>query len=128
MNSLVTHGIQISVQPEYNSQYSKPNLDQHIFVYYVTIENVGTATMQLLRRHWVIQEFLGPVREVDGEGVIGEQPVLQPSEKHEYNSFTDLRTDMGRMYGYYTFQNVSTGEMVEVKIPKFQLIIPCKLN
>ena len=128
MNSLVTHGIQISVQPEYSAQYSKPQIGQNIFVYYVTIENVGTATMKLLRRHWVIQEFLGPVREVDGEGVIGEQPVLKPGEKHQYNSFTDLRTDMGRMYGYYTFQNLATEELMEVDIPEFQLIIPYKLN
>ena len=128
MESLVTHGIQISVQPEYNAQYSKPEVEQHIFVYYISIENVGSTTMQLLRRHWVIQEFLGPIREVDGEGVIGKQPILKPGEKHEYNSFTDLRTNIGRMYGYYTFQNVATGELVEVAIPEFQLITPYKSN
>lgn len=128
MESLVTHGIQISVQPEYSSQHSKPELNRHIFVYFVTIENIGNTTMQLLRRHWVIQEFIGPIREVDGEGVIGEQPILRPNEKHTYNSFTDLRTNIGRMYGYYTFKNLATGEEVEVDIPKFQLITPYKSN
>lgn len=128
MESLVTHGIQISVRPEYNVQHSKPEFEQHIFVYYVTIENVGNTTMQLLRRHWVIQEFLGPIREVDGEGVIGKQPILQPGDKHTYNSFTDLKTNIGRMYGYYTFKNLGTDELVEVAIPEFQLITPYKSN
>ena len=128
MESLVTHGIQISVQPEYNLQHSKPEVEQHIFVYYITIENVGNSTMQLLRRHWEIQEFLGPIRVVDGEGVIGEQPILRPGEKHTYNSFTDLRTNIGRMYGHYTFKNLATNELVEVEIPEFQLITPYKSN
>ena len=125
---LVTQGILVSVQPEYKTNLSTPEMDKYIFAYHITLENVGEVTMQLLQRHWFIQDSLGPIREVEGPGVIGQTPILKPGEKFEYNSWTDMKTTIGRMYGYFTFQKEPSLELVEVAIPTFELITPFKSN
>jgi len=124
----VTHDIRISVKTAYNTKFSRPELEKYIFAYYVTIENVGNEKMQLLRRHWLIQDSLGPIREVEGEGVIGEQPILEPGGKFEYNSWTDMKSTIGRMYGFYTFHKLGTDQLVQVEIPEFQLVTPFQSN
>ena len=124
----VTNGIQVSVQSAYNTKFSKPELDKYIFSYHITIKNVGTETMQLLRRHWMIQDSLGPMREVEGAGVIGEQPILKPGEQFEYNSWTDMATTIGRMYGFYTFRKMNSKSLIQVRIPEFQLVTPFQSN
>lgn len=124
----VTQGIRISVQSTYDTQFSRPVSENYIFAYHVTIENISAVKMQLLSRHWLIQDSLGPIREVRGEGVIGEQPTLEPGGKFEYNSWTDMKTTIGRMYGYYTFQKLETQELVQVEIPEFQLVTPFQSN
>ncbi len=125
---LVTQGIQVSVLQEYKEHLSTPETSKFIYAYHITIENVGESTMQLLRRHWFIQDSLGPIREVEGPGVVGQTPILKPGDKFNYDSWTEMETTIGRMYGFFTFQKDPSNELVEVAIPSFELVTSFKSN
>lgn len=116
----ITGGIRITVQPEFLRQQSKPSVGQWIFSYAVRIENVGTATAQLMSRHWEIHDSIGEVMVIDGEGVVGVQPKLGPGEVHEYQSYCILRSPAGHMDGYYTF-TLADGSELKAFIPRFFL-------
>jgi ApaG protein len=123
-----TQGIEISIKPVYQNQFSNPQLDKYVYAYYVTIRNTGRETVKLLRRHWFIYDSGNRLKEVEGDGVIGQYPVLQPGEKFEYNSWTEMKTTIGKMYGYYTMKRLSDGAMIEAEIPEFQLVAPFVYN
>ena len=123
-----THNIEISVEVKYWSESSIPRENHYFFVYFITIENKSDVPVQLTRRHWDIFDSVGEHRVVDGEGVVGETPVLRPGEKFEYNSGCNLTSDMGYMKGYYTLVQLSDGKPFFVEIPKFELVLPAKLN
>jgi ApaG protein len=91
-----------------------------VYTYTVTITNIGYQSSQLLRRHWYITDGWGKVQEVEGEGVIGEQPVLHPGESHTYSSFCPLSTPTGSMHGYYTFVR-GAGEEFQAEVGLFAL-------
>ena len=84
--------------------------------------------VQLLRRHWYIWEANGTRREVEGEGVIGQQPVLEPGEVYQYVSACNLNTEIGKMWGNYTLQRISDRSQFAVQIPVFDMIVPFKMN
>jgi ApaG protein len=128
METLITKGIRVSVENSYQPQYSNPLANKYIFAYRITIENLSPATVQLLRRHWEIIDSNGIHRQVDGEGVIGQQPILEPGETHQYVSWCHLTTAMGRMCGTYQMQDQFSKEIFSVKIPLFDLIAPFQLN
>lgn len=112
----------------YQPMYSKPLAREYVHAYRITIENLGDTTVQLLRRHWYIWDSNGLVREVEGDGVIGEQPILEPSSTHQYISGCPLKTDMGKMYGKYIMKREDDDLLFEVIIPVFNLIPPFKNN
>ena len=128
MFSEVTEGVKVSVATEYQANYSNPRQAHFVFTYKITIENHSDHTVQLLRRRWFIHDANGLVREVEGEGVIGQQPVLEPGEVHEYVSGCNLRTNLGKMAGTYLMERVVDGRRFEVTIPEFTLIVPYLLN
>lgn len=128
MEALTTRGIKVSVETQYQQAYSRPLEMKYIFSYHITIENLSNETVQLLRRHWYIFDSTGVIREVEGEGVIGKQPILEPGESHQYASWSPLMTEMGKMYGSYLFINQVDGEQFRVEIPEFHLLAPFKLN
>jgi ApaG protein len=128
MQTLITEGIKISVEPFYLPDESLPAKQKYVHAYRVTIENQSRNTVQLLRRHWHIVESNGLRREVEGEGVIGEQPVLIPGQNFQYTSWCPLMTDVGKMYGTYTMQRLPDGESFKVKVPEFKLVPPFKMN
>lgn len=128
METLITNGIRVSVETQYESAYSRPLEMKYIFSYHITIENLSTDTVQLLRREWEIFDSNGIIRKVEGEGVIGKQPILAPGEMHQYASWSPLMTEMGRMSGVYIFQRDIDGKDFHVRIPDFRLIAPFKLN
>ncbi len=123
-----TENIEISVRASYLSEHSIPRENHFFFVYFITIENKGNYAVQLLSRHWDIFDSNGEKREVEGEGVIGETPVLEPGETYEYNSGCNLLTDMGYMKGYYTMKRLMDDTLFKAIIPQFDLIVPAKLN
>jgi len=123
-----TQMVRVSVKANYEGHLSDPDRENNIFSYHVVIENIGQASVQLLNRHWKIHDSLFDLREVNGEGVIGEKPVIEAGEFHEYESWCSLNSEVGRMWGTYEFIRVGTGGLFEVEIPEFQLIVPYKLN
>lgn len=128
MEIAVTNGITVSVDTQYLPQHSDPRLGKHTFGYHILIENGSPHTVQLLRRHWFITDATAQVREVEGEGVVGEQPVLLPGERYEYASYCDLNTDIGKMRGTYLMTRRDEGALFEVEIPEFKMVAPNKLN
>ena len=123
-----TENIEISVRASYLSEHSIPRENHFFYVYFITIENKGNYAVQLLSRHWDIFDSNGEKREVDGEGVIGETPIIEPGETYEYNSGCNLLTDMGYMKGYYNMKRLMDDTLFKAIIPQFDLIVPAKLN
>src|SRR6476620_6413366 len=117
-----THNIEISVEAKFWPESSIPRENHFFFVYFITIENKSDVTVQLTKRHWDIFDSVGDHRVVDGEGVVGETPVLEPGQKFEYNSGCNLTSDMGYMKGYYTLVNVADKKTIFVEIPQFDLV------
>jgi len=124
----ITEGVSISVQTVFQDNYSNPKAMDFLFSYEITIENLSVSPIKLLRRHWYILDSTGCRREVEGEGVIGEQPLLYPGEQFTYVSAASIETEMGRMTGFYTMQNLHAGKLFRVVIPEFELIAPFKMN
>jgi ApaG protein len=117
------YDISIQVRTVYIPEQSDPGADRYVFAYTVTIANEGTASAQLISRHWVITDAENQVQEVRGLGVVGEQPFLRPGESFEYTSGTSLGTPVGTMRGSY--QMVSEdGQKFEAEIPEFTLSMP----
>src|SRR5258708_28676667 len=99
MYSETTRSIKVTVKPFYLEDQSSPTDNHYVWAYHVRIENHGGETVQLRRRHWRITDGLGPVQEVRGPGVVGEQPVLAPGESYRYTSGTPLHTASGIIAG-----------------------------
>lgn len=128
MVTAITQGIKVSVETEYQPDYSSPRQFHFVFTYRVTIENQGDFSIQLLRRHWYIHDASYSVREVEGEGVVGVQPVIEPGQSHQYVSGCNLKSGLGKMFGTYLMEKVVDGKRFEVKIPSFNMVVPFKLN
>lgn len=124
----ITQGVKVTVETEFQPGQSNLINGEYVFAYRITIENVSDNRVQLLRRHWYIFDSLGEYREVEGEGVVGQQPILHPLDVHQYVSACYLTSEMGRMHGSYTFMRMEDGKLFEVVIPEFSLIVPAKLN
>jgi ApaG protein len=116
-------GIRITVRPVFLPERSQPAKQQYVFAYFVRIENVGTDTLQLRTRQWLIHDSIGEETVVEGEGVVGEQPVLAQGQVHEYQSFCVLKSASGFMEGKYFFQ-APEGVMIPADIPRFHLQAP----
>ncbi|WP_299824625.1 Co2+/Mg2+ efflux protein ApaG [uncultured Pontibacter sp.] len=128
MDTKTTEGVKVTVTTNYLPDYSSPVQQHYVFAYKISIENNSEFTVKLLRRHWYIHDATGVVREVEGEGVVGQQPVLEPGESHEYVSGCNLKTGMGKMRGTYLMERMVDGKKFDVTIPEFTLIVPYKLN
>jgi ApaG protein len=126
-SDVTTNGIRVQVTTKYLPERSSPGENEYWFAYFIRISNVGTATAQLLSRHWVITNADGEQEEVRGDGVVGEQPVLPPGTYYDYNSFCELKTPVGTMHGEYTMVTPS-GDTFEATIAPFTLAVPNSLN
>ena len=123
MYQSTTRSITVTVKPVFLDDQSSPGDNHFVWAYRVRIENHGPETVQLLRRHWHITDAIGRVQEVQGAGVVGEQPVLPPGGAYEYTSGTPLTTPSGIMHGTYQMET-DDGEKFEVEIPAFSLDSP----
>ncbi len=128
MASKISEGVEINVETYYQADYSNPVNNEFMFAYRITIHNHNNFTIKLLRRQWYIFDSNGEQREVEGEGVVGVQPVLPQGEQFQYVSGCNLKTEIGRMYGFYTMENQNTKTNFKVKIPPFEMIVPFKNN
>ena len=123
MYTKTTKNINITVNSYYLEEQSEPDEQHYVWAYQVTINNLGQDTVQLKNRYWKIIDSNGTKQEVRGEGVVGEQPILNPGEKFEYTSGTPLSTPSGFMEGYYEMET-KNGNKFEATIPLFSLDSP----
>jgi ApaG protein len=123
MYQAVTENIRVTVRPEFIEQQSLPDQGKFVWSYTITVENRGHETITLLTRHWIITDGHGRRQDVRGDGVVGEQPTLQPGQRFEYTSGCPLSTPSGLMMGSYGMIT-SSGRAVDVKIPAFSLDSP----
>ena len=119
----VPHKIRIDVETSYLGEQSNPREQRYVFAYTITIRNEGGQPATLLRRHWIITDANGGVKEVRGDGVVGEQPRLEPGQGFRYSSGAVLETPVGTMQGTYQMIDAE-GEPFEAPIPMFRLAMP----
>lgn len=119
--------IDIEVLPAFIAEQSDPATNHYVFSYTVTIRNNGSTPAKLLTRHWIITDGDGAVQEVNGDGVIGEHPHLNPGEGFQYTSGTFMNTPFGTMHGSYQMLSDS-GEKFDAEIPTFRLTVPNALH
>ncbi len=128
MITALTCGVKISVETLYRKDLSNVRNNMFFFNYHIVIENMNTYEVQLISRYWFIFDSLNHSEEISGDGVVGEQPILQAGQKHVYVSGCDLRSEIGYMRGYYMFERLDTKERFRVAVPKFELIAKLKMN
>lgn len=124
----LTYGVKISVESIYRKDLSNIENNIYFFNYRIVIENTNPFDIQLLSRYWYIFDSLNPPKTVEGDGVVGEQPVIKPGRRHVYVSGCDLNSEVGYMKGFYNFIRVDTKENFRAAIPRFELISKPKLN
>jgi ApaG protein len=128
MISQISEGIKVSVETYYQPDYSNPVNNEYMFAYRITIENNNNFPVRLLRRHWHICDSNSGLREVEGEGVVGVQPQINPGENYQYVSGCNLRTEIGKMVGTYLMENINNKKTFTVNVPSFSMCPPFKLN
>ena len=121
------NNIKIDIKTEYVPELSNNEDSMFYFSYKVKIKNMGSEKVQLLSRHWDIKDGLGRKKSVNGEGVIGKKPIINPGEYYEYKSYCPLKTEFGSMDGFYTMKD-ENGNLFKTVIPNFGLISPESIN
>jgi len=119
--------IQVDVATQYVAEQSNPEEDEFVFAYTITITNIGSLTAQLLTRHWLITDGDNDTQEVQGEGVVGKQPIIEPGTSYTYTSGTVLKTAVGHMQGAYQMLS-EDGQLFDAPIPPFTLAVPHALH
>jgi ApaG protein len=123
MYRAVTRQIEVTVEPNFMPERSSIERSQYFWSYTIVITNTGKQTVRLHSRHWIITDATGKREEVRGEGVVGEQPVIEPGESFEYTSGVPLPTTSGIMTGRYQMV-AANGEKFEIDVPTFSLDTP----
>lgn len=121
------YDIEVSAEPFYLDEHSDPEQSRYAFAYRITIRNCGRLAAKLLSRHWIISDSNSKVEEVQGDGVVGEQPHLQPGQAFQYTSWAVIDTPVGSMEGSYQMI-ADDGTRFDAVIPIFTLAVPHKLH
>lgn len=127
MSETAIYEIGVKVKTHYIVEQSSPEMNRYVFAYTITITNTGDVAAKLISRHWIITDAHGNVQEVKGDGVVGEQPFLQPGESFEYTSGTVMETPVGSMHGSYLMRAEDKTEF-KALIPPFTLSVPNALH
>lgn len=122
MVTSTTEGVKVTVIATYQAEFSSPQQHHYVFTYKVHIENNSLHTIQLLRRRWEVHDAGDNTKIIAGDGVVGQQPVLEPGGSHEYVSGCNLKSGLGKMKGEFYMEKLIDGKIMEVTIPEFQLI------
>ncbi len=126
-HAATSHEVTVRVAVNFLPEQSQPEAGKWFWVYHIRIENNSGETLQLKTRHWRITDGQGHVTHIDGDGVVGDQPILTPGDAHDYVSGCPLTTPHGSMEGFYGFTR-GNGDPVEVRIPFFPLAAPATIN
>jgi ApaG protein len=124
MYSKTTHDVKVSVKPQYLMDQSDPDDNHYVWAYTVFIENLSDKKLQLLHRRWLVTDAIGQTQKVQGEGVVGEKPVLRAGEGFQYTSGTVLVTPSGLMMGSYQMEDLEKQERFWIEVPAFSLDSP----
>ncbi len=124
----ISEGVKISVETFYQPDYSNPINSEYMFAYKIIIQNNNNFPIKLLSRHWHIYDSNGSLREVQGDGVVGVQPQINPGEFYHYISGCNLKSEIGKMHGTYLMENLNNKQTFKVTIPSFEMCAPHKLN
>lgn len=132
-SDFTTDTVSVEARSAYQPDYSVPIDDNYVFAYRVRITNRGQRSVRLLRRHWIVTDGAGQIREVEGEGVVGQKPVLAPGQSHEYTSWVQLDTPMGSMEGSFLMEHPASSPneqatFFRAEIPRFLHMAPELLN
>lgn len=127
MSEACSHGIRVQVRSQFVSERSDPSRGHYFFAYRIRIQNESERQVQLISRHWLITDAHGRTEEVQGPGVVGEQPTLAPGQAFEYSSACPLATPFGSMRGSYQMVDAQ-GEEFEAEIAPFRLAEPYAIN
>lgn len=127
MTETSTHDIRVDVETRYLSDQSDPDQERFVFSYTITLQNQGNVAARLLSRKWRITDANGKVQEVEGEGVVGEFPHLDPGESYRYTSGTIIATPVGSMEGHYRME-ADDGDEFHAPIEPFRLAVPGVIN
>jgi ApaG protein len=122
-HATTTHGVTVRVSVSYLPEQSEPARGRWFWAYHIRLENEGTQAVQLLTRHWIITDGRGARHSVEGEGVVGEQPLIEPGASFDYVSGCPLSTPTGAMQGSYRMI-AADGEAFDADIPRFPLHAP----
>lgn len=128
MRNKISSNVKIIVKTWYRSDLSNPEEQQYFYNYHIFIENHRSETIQLLHRHWKVEHLLAGDQMVEGPGVVGELPIIEPGESFDYISGCQFWMPIGRMSGFYTFQCTVTMQMFTVPIPPFTVEFPPLLS
>jgi len=128
MYTATTENICVQVIPKYEELHSQPQRSHFVFSYKIVITNQSKNTVQLLKRHWIIKSADGIIRNIEGDGVIGQQPILEPGEFFNYSSWAPITSEIGEMSGQFIMVNTETNETFSVKVPNFQFVTNSILN
>jgi ApaG protein len=128
INSRTTEGIRVVVRTLYLAEKSSPRHQYYVFGYLVEITNQSTERVQLMSREWHITDGFGNKKVVEGEGVIGQQPVIDPGETYHYSSGSHFQSTVGKMTGYYYMTRLRDNQEIKVEIPPFVMEVPSLLN
>lgn len=127
MDATSDYALEISVATQFLDDESDPDAERYVFAYTIRIRNLGRLPAQLINRHWVITDANGKIEEVRGEGVVGEQPRLEPGEQFTYTSGAVIATSVGTMEGSYDMSG-DDGTQFDAPIPPFTLSVPRTLH
>ncbi|MDG1849749.1 MAG: Co2+/Mg2+ efflux protein ApaG [Flavobacteriales bacterium] len=128
MKYKITKDVKVSVEPSYEGNFDSIEGNVDVFSYQIIIENKSNHTIKLLKRHWLVLDAADYDYEIEGNGVIGEQPILCPGEKHIYESGSQLKCPIGAMKGSYLFKRLADNQKFHVEIPHFNLLAPFIAN
>lgn len=117
----ITKGIKVSVETKYDGVMERNTLLHHVFSYFISIENKSNETVQLTDRFWIIFDSLNRTETVEGEGVVGQTPILEPGDNYTYKSGSVLTSNLGAMKGFFKMKSIVTQKTFKVTIPTFQL-------
>ena len=121
------NNVSVIAKSKYISELSNIEDSNFYYLYEISIENKGNKRVKLLSRHWDIYNALGEQKEIDGDGVIGEKPIIKPGEIYKYKSYCPLTTEFGCMRGFYTMKD-EDGKIFKVNIPEFPLVLKKIIN
>tara|TARA_Y100001970_G_C13646232_1_gene561337 strand:- start:64 stop:465 length:402 start_codon:yes stop_codon:yes gene_type:complete len=123
----ITAGVKIQAVSKFIPEHSNPDIPRYFFAYWITITNTSEFSIKIIDRHWKIIDANGKENFVDGEGIVGKQPIIKINNSFSYNSFCPLETEFGIMEGHYQVKR-DDGHFLKISIPQFQLISPFTIN